>query len=122
MINPRLLTAVLLCLCASVHAGAVLEISEFSKPGTKKTLPVTSDQAMLLNIEFFTGWSHCEVSAGALQAGKQPSAWLRCWSQDESQVGVICQRNERQTLILGHGEDGAKTAKGGSIALVCSDE
>jgi hypothetical protein len=47
---------------------------------------------------------------------KQQSAWLRCWSQDESQIAIVCQGNERQTVILGHDD---KAAKRGSISLVC---
>lgn len=97
-------------------AEAYLEIVEFGKSSEKKTLPIAADDPKLFNIEMFTSWSHCEVSAINNKSTKQQSAWLRCWSQDESQIAIVCQGNERQTVILGHDD---KASKRGSISLVC---
>ena len=105
---------------ASSHAiaEAYLEIVEFGKSGDKKTIPLTTDEPKLFNIEMFTSWSHCEVAAIKNAASKPQSAWLRCWSAEESQVAITCQGNDRQTIILGHDD---KAAKRGSISLVCSN-
>ena len=105
---------------ASSHAiaEAYLEIVEFGKSGEKKTIPLTTDEPKLFNIEMFTSWSHCEVAAIKNAASKPQSAWLRCWSAEESQVAITCQGNDRQTIILGHDD---KAAKRGSISLVCSN-
>ena len=99
-------------------AEANLEIVEFGKSGEKKTIPLTSDEPKLFNIEMFTSWSHCEVAAIKSASSKPQSAWLRCWSAEESQVAMTCQGNDRQTIILGHDD---KAAKRGSISLVCSN-
>lgn len=99
-----------------VKAEAFLEIVEFAKSSEKKTIPIAADDPKLFNIEMFTSWSHCEVAAINNNSTKQQSAWLRCWSQDESQIAIVCQGNERQTVILGHDD---KAAKRGSISLVC---
>jgi hypothetical protein len=99
-----------------VKAEAFLEIVEFAKASEKKTIPIAADDPKLFNIEMFTSWSHCEVAAINNNSTKQQSAWLRCWSQDESQIAIVCQGNERQTVILGHDD---KAAKRGSISLVC---
>jgi hypothetical protein len=115
----QLLTAFLLPLASShAKAEAYLEIVEFGKSGEKKTIPLTTDEPKLFNIEMFTSWSHCEVAAIKKAASKPQSAWLRCWSQEESQVAITCQGNERQTIILGHDD---KAAKRGSISLVCNN-
>ena len=105
---------------ASSHAKAeaYLEIVEFGKSGEKKTIPLTTDEPKLFNIEMFTSWSHCEVAAIKNASSKPQSAWLRCWSAEESQVAITCQGNDRQTIILGHDD---KAAKRGSISLVCSN-
>ncbi len=105
---------------ASSHAiaEAYLEIVEFGKSGEKKIIPLTTDEPKLFNIEMFTSWSHCEVAAIKNAASKPQSAWLRCWSAEESQVAITCQGNDRQTIILGHDD---KAAKRGSISLVCSN-
>lgn len=102
----------------SLHAKAeaYLEIVEFGKSGEKKTIPLTSDEPKLFNIEMFTSWSHCEVAAIKNNSSNPQSAWLRCWSQEESQVAITCQGNDKQTIILGHDD---KAAKRGSISLVC---
>lgn len=97
-------------------AEAYLEIVEFGTSNEKKTIPIAADDPKLFNIEMFTSWSHCEVAAINNKSTKQQSAWLRCWSQDESQIAIVCQGNERQTVILGHDD---KAAKRGSISLVC---
>ena len=97
-------------------AEAYLEIVEFGKSSEKKTVPIAGDDPKLFNIEMFTSWSHCEVAAINNNSTKQQSAWLRCWSQDESQIAIVCQGNERQIVILGHDD---KAAKRGSISLVC---
>ena len=99
-------------------AEAYLEIVEFGKSGEKKTIPLTSDEPKLFNIEMFTSWSHCEVAAIKSASSKPQSAWLRCWSAEESQVAMTCQGNDRQTIILGHDD---KASKRGSISLVCSN-
>ena len=105
-------------ICLQVKAEAYLEIVEFGKSGEKKTIPLTSDEPKLFNIEMFTSWSHCEVAAIKSNSSKPNSAWLRCWSQEESQVAITCQGNDKQTIILGHDD---KAAKRGSISLVCSN-
>ncbi|CAM8650202.1 hypothetical protein MCEMSE6_02306 [Oxalobacteraceae bacterium] len=99
-------------------AEAYLEIVEFGKSGEKKTISLTTDEPKLFNIEMFTSWSHCEVAAIKSASSKPQSAWLRCWSAEESQVAMTCQGNDRQTIILGHND---KAAKRGSISLVCSN-
>jgi hypothetical protein len=115
----QLLMVFLLPLASSyVKAEAYLEIVGFGKSSEKKTISLTSDEPKLFNIEMFTSWSHCEVAAIKSASSKQQSAWLRCWSAEESQVAITCQGNDRQTIILGH-ED--KAAKRGSISLVCSN-
>jgi hypothetical protein len=114
------LLMVFLFLLASSYAKAeaYLEIVEFGKSGEKKTIPLTSDEPKLFNIEMFTSWSHCEVAAIKSASSKPQSAWLRCWSAEESQVAMTCQGNDRQTIILGHDD---KASKRGSISLVCSN-
>ena len=114
------LLMVFLLLLASSYAKpeAYLEIVEFGKSGEKKTIPLTSDEPKLFNIEMFTSWSHCEVAAIKSASSKPQSAWLRCWSAEESQVAMTCQDNDRQTIILGHDD---KASKRGSISLVCSN-
>jgi hypothetical protein len=115
----QLLMAFLLPL-ASFHAKAeaYLEIVEFGKSGEKKIIAITTDEPKLFNIEMFTSWSHCEVAAIKSASSKPQSAWLRCWSTEESQVAITCQGNDKQTIILGHDD---KAAKRGSISLVCSN-
>ena len=114
------LLMVFLLLLASSYAKAevYLEIVEFGKSGEKKIIPLTSDEPKLFNIEMFTSWSHCEVAAIKSASSKPQSAWLRCWSAEESQVAMTCQGNDRQTIILGHDD---KASKRGSISLVCSN-
>ena len=115
----QLLMVFLLLLASSyAKAEAYLEIVEFGKSGEKKTIPLTSDEPKLFNIEIFTSWSHCEVAAIKSASSKPQSAWLRCWSAEESQVAMTCQGNDRQTIILGHDD---KASKRGSISLVCSN-
>jgi hypothetical protein len=115
----QLLMFFLLLLASSyAKAEAYLEIVEFGKSGEKKIIPLTSDEPKLFNIEMFTSWSHCEVAAIKSASSKPQSAWLRCWSAEESQVAMTCQGNDRQTIILGHDD---KAAKRGSISLVCSN-
>ena len=115
----QLLMAFLLPLASShAKAEAYLEIGEFGKSGEKKTIPLTTDEPKLFNIEMFTSWSHCEVAAIKSASSKPQSAWLRCWSAEESQVAITCQGNDKQTIILGHDD---KAAKRGSISLVCSN-
>ena len=115
----QLLMVFLLLLASSyAKAEAYLEIVEFGKSGEKKIIPLTSDEPKLFNIEMFTSWSHCEVAAIKSASSKPQSAWLRCWSAEESQVAMTCQGNVRQTIILGHDD---KAAKRGSISLVCSN-
>jgi hypothetical protein len=115
----QLLMVFLLLLASSyAKAEAYLEIVEFGKSGEKKTIPLTSDEPKLFNIEMFTSWSHCEVAAIKSASSKPQSAWLRCWSAEESQVAMTCQGNDRQTIILGHDD---KASKRGSISLVCSN-
>ena len=115
----QLLMAFLLPLASfDAEAEAYLEIVEFGKSGEKKTIPITTDEPKLFNIEMFTSWSHCEVAAIKSASSKPQSAWLRCWSAEESQVAMTCQGNDRQTIILGHDD---KASKRGSISLVCSN-
>ena len=115
----QLLMVFLLLLASSyAKAEAYLEIVEFGKSGEKKTIPLTSDEPKLFNIEMFTSWSHCEVAAIKSASSKPQSAWLRCWSAEESQVAIMCQGNDKQTIILGHDD---KASKRGSISLVCSN-
>jgi hypothetical protein len=115
----QLLMAFLLPLISSqAKSETYLEIVEFGKSVEKKTIPLTTDEPKLFNIEMFASWSHCEVAAIKNVASKPQSAWLRCWSQEESQVAITCQGNDRQTIILGHDD---KAAKRGSISLVCSN-
>jgi hypothetical protein len=115
----QLLMVFLLLLASSyAKAEAYLEIVEFGKSGKNKTIPLTSDEPKLFNIEMFTSWSHCEVAAIKSASSKPQSAWLRCWSAEESQVAMTCQGNDRQTIILGHDD---KASKRGSISLVCSN-
>ena len=115
----QLLMVFLLLLASSyAKAEAYLEIVEFGKSGEKKTIPLTSDEPKLFNIEMFTSWSHCEVAAIKSASSKPQSAWLRCWSAEESQVAMTCQGNDRQTIILGHDD---KASKRGSISLECSN-
>ena len=115
----QLLMVFLLLLASSyAKAEAYLEIVEFGKSGEKKTIPLTSDEPKLFNIEMFTSWSHCEVAAIKSASSKPQSAWLRCWSAEESRVAMTCQGNDRQTIILGHDD---KASKRGSISLVCSN-
>ena len=113
-----LMVFLLLLASSYAKAEAYLEIVEFGKSGEKKTIPLTSDEPKLFNIEIFTSWSHCEVAAIKSASSKPQSAWLRCWSAEESQVAMTCQGNDRQTIILGHDD---KAAKRGSISLVCSN-
>ncbi len=113
-----LLVFLLLLASSYAKAEAYLEIVEFGKSGEKKTIPLTSDEPKLFNIEMFTSWSHCEVAAIKSASSKPQSAWLRCWSAEESQVAMTCQGNDRQTIILGHDD---KASKRGSISLVCSN-
>ena len=115
----QLLMAFLLPLASShAKAEAYLESVEFGKSGEKKMIPLTTDEPKLFNIEMFTSWSHCEVAAIKSASSKPQSAWLRCWSAEESQVAITCQGNDKQTIILGHDD---KAAKRGSISLVCSN-
>ena len=115
----QLLMAFLLPLASfDAEAEAYLEIVEFGKSGEKKTIPITTDEPKLFNIEMFTSWSHCEVAAIKSASSKPQSAWLRCWSAEESQVAIMCQGNDKQTIILGHDD---KAAKRGSLSLVCSN-
>ena len=113
-----LMVFLLLLASSYAKAKAYLEIVEFGKSGEKKTIPLTSDEPKLFNIEMFTSWSHCEVAAIKSASSKPQSAWLRCWSAEESQVAMTCQGNDRQTIILGHDD---KASKRGSISLVCSN-
>ena len=113
---------VMLALLASPlasQADAFLEVSEFST-AQKKVLPLTSDEPKLFNIEFFSGWSHCEVAAGFKQSSRQSFAWLRCFSLDDAQVALTCLGTERQTIVLGHKDDSKKER--GSLALVCNSD
>ena len=113
-----LMVFLLLLASSYAKAEAYLEIVEFGKSGEKKTIPLTSDEPKLFNIEMFTSWSHCEVAAIKSASSKPQSAWLRCWSAEESQVAMTCQGNDRQTIILGHDD---KASKRGTISLVCSN-
>lgn len=101
------------------QAAAVLEIADFSKPGEKKIVALDEDAPKLFNIEFFSGWSHCEVAAGINISTKQSHAWMRCFGLDDTQVALICQGNERQTVVLGHKDDNPKR---GSLSLVCRSD
>ncbi len=114
-----LLMLSLLVLPALVRAGAALEIAEFSKPGEKKTLPLNSEEPVLFNIEFFSGWSHCEVAAGIHSPTKQAHAWLRCFGMDDTQIAMVCQGNEKQTVVLGHKDNNPQR---GSLSLICRSE
>ncbi len=125
MIVGRRLTG-LLVLCAlgltgvqAAQAGAMLEIAEFSKPGEKKTVPLNSEEPVLFNIEYFSGWSHCEVAAGTHATTKQAHAWLRCFGMDDTQIALVCQGNEKQTVVLGHKDNNPQR---GSLSLVCRSE
>ena len=109
----------MLSLGSAVQAAAMLEIAEFSKPGEKKTVPLNSEEPVLFNIEFFSGWSHCEVAAGTHAATKQTHAWLRCFGMDDTQIALVCQGNEKQTVVLGHKDNNPKR---GSLSLVCRSE
>ncbi len=115
---PLLMIFSLPLAASHAKAEAYLEIVEFGKSGGKKTIPLTTDEPKLFNIEMFTSWSHCEVAAIKSASSKPQSAWLRCWSAEESQVAMTCQGNDRQTIILGHDD---KASKRGSISLVCSN-
>ena len=116
----HLVTVALLLSCSwPVCAGAALEISEFSKPGDKKTVPLNSEEPVLFNIEYFSGWSHCEVAAGTHAATKQSHAWMRCFGMDDTQIALVCQGNEKQTVVLGHKDNNPKR---GSLSLICRSE
>ena len=115
---PLLMIFSLPLAASHAKAEAYLEIVEFGKSGGKKTIPLTTDEPKLFNIEMFTSWSHCEVAAIKSASSKPQSAWLRCWSAEESQVAIMCQGNDKQTIILGHDD---KAAKRGSLSLVCSN-
>ncbi len=115
----RCLLACLLALTTASHAGALLEIAEFSKPGEKRTLPLNSEEPKLFNIEFFSGWSHCEVAAGTHVANKQAYAWMRCFGMDDTQMAIVCQGNEKQTVVLGHKDNNPKR---GSLSLICQSD
>lgn len=114
-----LIMPVLLALSFASHADAFLELSDFSKPGQKKAFPLTSNDPQVFNIEFFSGWSHCEVAAGFKSSTRQSYAWLRCFSLDDAQIALTCLGNERQTVVLGHKDESNKER--GSLALVCSN-
>ena len=114
----------LLVLCAlglssGAQAGATLEIAEFNKPGEKKTVPLHSEEPVLFNIEYFSGWSHCEVATSTHAATKQAQAWLRCFGLDDTQIALVCQGNEKQTVVLGHKDNHPQR---GSLSLVCRSE
>ena len=113
------LAACALAMSSTAHAGVTLEIAEFSKPGEKKTVPLNSEEPVLFNIEYFSGWSHCEVAAGTHAATKQSHAWLRCFGMDDTQIALVCQGNDKQTVVLGHKDNNPKR---GSISLVCRSE
>lgn len=115
----RLFAAGLLALGTAAHAAATLEIADFSKPGEKRTVPITSEELVLFNIEFFSGWSHCEVATGTHASTKQTHAWLRCFGVDDTQIGMLCQGDEKQSVVLGHKDNNAKR---GSLSLVCRSE
>jgi hypothetical protein len=110
---------VALAMSNASQAAAMLEIADFSKPGEKKIVTLDEDAPKLFNIEFFSGWSHCEVAAGINLSTKQSHAWMRCFGLDETQVALICQGNERQTVVLGHKDDNPKR---GSLSLVCRSD
>lgn len=113
------LAAALLAFSCVAHAGAALEIINFSKPGEKRTVPINSEEPVLFNIEFFSGWSHCEVATGTHAATKQSHAWLRCFGMDDTQIALVCQGNEKQTVVLGHKDNNPQR---GSLSLVCLSE
>ena len=104
---------------SAANAAAMLEITDLSKSGEKKTVPINSEEPMLFNIEFFSGWSHCEVATGTHAATKQTHAWLRCFGLDDTQIGMVCQGNEKQTVVLGHKDNNPKR---GSLSLICRSE
>ena len=109
----------LLVLSSAANGAALLEMTDLSKSGEKKTVPINSEEPMLFNIEFFSGWSHCEVATGTHVATKQTHAWLRCFGVDDTQVGMVCQGNEKQTIVLGHKDNNPKR---GSLSLICRSE
>ncbi|MFM8466324.1 MAG: hypothetical protein ACKOAO_02030 [Oxalobacteraceae bacterium] len=109
----------LLALSTTAHAAAMLEITDLSKSGEKKSVPINSEEPLLFNIEFFSGWSHCEVAAGTHAATKQTHAWLRCFGSDDTQIAMVCQGNEKQTVVLGHKDNNPKR---GSLSLICRSE
>lgn len=109
----------LLALSSAANAAAILEMTDFSKSGEKKTVPIHSEEPLLFNIEFFSGWSHCEVATGTHAATKQTHAWLRCFGLDDTQIGMVCQGNEKQTVVLGHKDNNPKR---GSLSLICRSE
>ena len=124
IVGRRLTGMLLLCSLAltsvqAAQAGATLEIVEFSKPGEKKTVPLNSEEPVLFNIEYFSGWSHCEVAAGFKSSTRQSYAWLRCFSLDVAQIALTCLGNERQTVVMGDKDESNKER--GSLALVCSN-
>ena len=104
---------------SAANAAAMLEITDLSKSGEKKTVSINSEEPMLFNIEFFSGWSHCEVATGTHAATKQTHAWLRCFGLDDTQIGMVCQGNEKQTVVLGHKVNNPKR---GSLSLICRSE
>ena len=104
---------------SAANAAAMLEITDLSKSGEKKTVPINSEEPMLFNIEFFSGWSHCEVATGTHAATKQTHAWLHCFGLDDTQIGMVCQGNEKQTVVLGHKDNNPKR---GSLSLICRSE
>ena len=113
----------LLVLSCTAQAAAVLEITEHGKPGEKKSVPLNSTEPQLFNIEFFSGWSHCEVAAGVNASNRQSYAWLRCFSQEDVQIALACTGNERQSVVLGHKEDTPENnRKRGSLTLVCKSD
>ncbi len=108
-----------LCVFSAAQAGAALEIAEFSKPGEKKTVPLNSEEPVTFNIEYFSGWSHCEVAAGTHAATKQAHAWLRFFGLDDTQIALVCQGNDKQTVVLGHKDNHPQR---GSLSLICRSE
>ncbi len=124
---PRVLSGLLLVgamgltlgLPGAAHSAALLEIADFSKPGEKRVVPLTSDEPQLFNIEFFSGWSHCEVAAGTHAATKQSNAWMRCFGLDDTQIALVCQGNEKQTVVLGHKDNHPQR---GSLSLICKSD
>lgn len=122
------LIAALLVLAGPAQAAASLEIAEFGKPGEKRTVPLNSEEPLLFNIEFFSGWSHCEVAAGFNASARQSFAWMRCFSLEEVQIALACSGNERQTVVLGRRDDSSDDSRDaskkqrGSLALVCRSD